>query len=96
MGAYILLVVCTGIWVVFAWALVARPVALDRTWGRIRALPLVAKPAVWVVFLPWLAGLAVWESNWRTPHARRNAVALIAIAFIVFWSSTTFGGGASS
>jgi hypothetical protein len=43
--------------------------------------------------LPWLSGLAVWESNWRTPRARRIAVALVALAFIVFWSSMTFGRG---
>jgi hypothetical protein len=43
---------------------------------------------VWFAFLPWRAGLAVWESIWR---ARRVAVAFVAIAFIVFWSSTTFG-----
>jgi hypothetical protein len=96
MGAYVFFIVCIGIWIAFGWALVTRPVALDRTWGRVRGLPLLAKPVVWVAFLPWLAGLAVWESGWRTPRARRIAVALVAIAFIVFWSSTTFAGGAPS
>lgn len=91
MGAYVFFLVCTGIWLAFGWALLERPVALDRTWGRVRGLPLAAKPVVWVAFLPWLAGLAVWESSWRTPRARRIAVAFVALAFIVFWSSTTFG-----
>ena len=99
MGACVFLTVCTGIWVAFGWALLERPVVLDRTWGRVRGLRLLAKPVVWVACLPWLAGLAVWESSWRTRRtrrARRIAVALVAIAFIAFWSSTTFGGGASS
>jgi hypothetical protein len=51
---------------------------------------------VWVAFFPWLSGLAVWESRWGTPRARRIAVALVALAFIVFWSSLTLGGGGSS
>jgi hypothetical protein len=96
MGAYLFVIVCTAIWIVFGWALAARPIVLDHTWGRVRRLPLLAKPVVWVAFLPWLTGLAVWESNWGTPRARRIAVALVALAFIVFWSSVTFGGGGSS
>jgi hypothetical protein len=96
MGAYLFLIVCTGIWIAFGWALATRPVVLDRTWGRVRGLPLLAKPVVWIAFLPWLSGLAVWESNWRTPRARLIAVALVAIAFIAFWASNTVAGGASS
>ena len=90
MGAYLFLIVCTGVWIAFGWALATRPAVLDRAWGDVRRLPLLAKPVVWIAFLPWLAGLAVWESNWRTPRARRIAVALVALAFIVFWASTTF------
>jgi hypothetical protein len=96
MGAYLFVVVCTGLWIVFGWALATRPVVLDRAWARVRGLPLVAKPVVWVALFPWLSGLAVWESRWGTARARRIAVALVALAFIVFWSSLTFGGGGSS
>ena len=96
MGAYVFVVVCTGLWIVFGWALATRPIVLDRAWARVRGLPLVAKPIVWVALFPWLSGLAVWESPWGTPRARRIAVALVALAFIVFWSSVTFGGGGSS
>jgi hypothetical protein len=96
MGAYLFVTVCTAIWIVFGWALARRPIVLDRAWARVRGLPLLAKPVVWVAFFPWLSGPAVWESNWRTPHARRIAVVLVALAFIVAWSSVTFGGGASS
>ena len=89
MGAYLFVIVCTGIWIAFGWALAARPLALDRTWDRVRRLPLAARPVVWIAFLPWLSGLAVWESNWGTPPARRLGVALVAAAFISFWWSTT-------
>ena len=96
MGAFLFVIVCTAIWIGFGWALATRPVVLDRAWDRVRGLPLIAKPVVWVAFFPWLSGLAVWESHWGTPRARRIAVALVALAFIVFWSSLTFGGGGSS
>ena len=93
MGAYLFFTVCIAIWIAFAWALATKPIVLDRAWVHVRDLPVIAKPVVWVALLPWLSGLAVWESNWRTPRARRIAVALVALAFIVFWSSVTFGGG---
>jgi hypothetical protein len=96
MGAYLFVIVCTGHWIVFGWALATRPAVLDRTWAGVRGLPLIAKPVVWVAFFPWLSGLAVWESNRGTPRARRIAVALVALAFIAFWSSLTFGGGGST
>jgi len=48
------------------------------------------RPFVWVAFLPWLSGLAICESGWSTPRARRLLVTLVAVAFIVFWASTTF------
>ena len=95
MGDYFFVVVCTGIWILFGVALASRPVVLDRAWARVRGLPLVAKPVVWVAFFPWLSGLAVWESRWGSPRARRIAVALVALAFIVFWSSLTLAGGGS-
>jgi hypothetical protein len=98
MGAYVFVLVCTAIWIAFGWTLAIRPIVLDRAWDRVRGLPLLAKPVVWVAFFPWLSGLAVWESDWRTPRARRVLVLLVAVAFIVFWASATFPprGGASS
>ena len=98
MGAYVFFIVCTGLWLAFGWALAARPAVLARTWGRVRGLPLLAKPLVWIAFLPWLSGLAIWESNWATPRARRLLVLLVAVAFIAFWALTTLqaAGGRSS
>jgi hypothetical protein len=96
MGAYLFVIVCTALWIAFGWALATTPMVLDRAWAYVRGLPLIAKPVVWVAFLPWLSGLAVWESRWGTPRARRVAVALVALAFISFWSSVTFWGGGSS
>jgi hypothetical protein len=66
MGAYLFFIVCTGIWGAFGWALGARPLVLDRTWGR---------------------------GEERDPDDRLGQQR--ETANIVFWSSTTFGGGAS-
>jgi hypothetical protein len=52
MGAYLFVIVCTAIWIAFGWALAARPIVLDHAWGRVRGLPLLAKPVVWVAFFP--------------------------------------------
>jgi hypothetical protein len=95
MGPYVFLIVCTSLWLAFGWALASKPGVLDRTWTGVRGLPLLAKPVVWIAFLPWLSGLAIWESNRGTPRARRLLVLLVAAAFIVFWVSMTFqsGGG---
>jgi hypothetical protein len=73
-----------------------RPVLLDRAWGGVRRLPLLAKPIVWIAFLPWLSGLAIWESGWRTPRARLIAVVIVALAFIAFWWAGTPAGRTSS
>ena len=96
MGANLFVVVCTGVWIAFGWALATRPSLLDRAWDSVHGLPLLAKPVVWVAFFPWLTGLAVWESHWGSARARRIAVTLVALAFIVFWASVTFGGGGSA
>jgi hypothetical protein len=93
MGAYLFYVVCVSIWLAFGWALLERPVVLDRAWAGMQRLPLLVKPVVWVAFLPWVSGLAIWESGWRDPRARRIAVVLVAIAFIVFWTVVTFPSG---
>jgi hypothetical protein len=96
MGNFLFFVICIGIWAVFGWALVARPAMLDEAWAGVQGLPVALKPFVWIAFLPWLSGLAIWESGWRTAHARRLGVLVVAAAFICFWALITFpeaGGG---
>jgi hypothetical protein len=89
MGGWFFLIVAVGAWLAFGFVLATRPVLLDQMWGAVRSLPLAAKPLVWIAFLPWLAGLAAWESNWRTPRARLILVVLMAVAWIAFWAANT-------
>jgi hypothetical protein len=37
---------------------------LEAIWSAIRDLPLVVEVVLWVVFLPWMLGTAVWTSSW--------------------------------
>jgi hypothetical protein len=56
----------TGLWLAFAVALVAARSSLDATWDGVAALPLPVKGIVWLLALPLMIGLAVWEGAWRT------------------------------
>jgi hypothetical protein len=89
MGGYFFLIVAIGAWVAFGFVLATRPVLLDQMWGAVRSLPAAAKPLVWIAFLPWLAGLAAWESNWGTRRVRLIVVVMIAAAWIAFWAAST-------
>jgi len=54
------------LWVGFIIALLVNRECLDELWNWARALPSVPKIVVWVLFLPIMAGLAIWESSWTT------------------------------
>lgn len=92
MAGYLFFIFATSIWIWFGWTLATRPAVLDRAWSGVRALPLLAKPIVWIGLLPWLSGLAIWESGWRTPRVRLIAVIALAIGFTLFWWSGTPAG----
>ena len=57
MGGHPFVVVRTGLWALFGWAFAGRPVVLDPTWARIRALPLLAKPVAWLAFIGFWSSL---------------------------------------
>ena len=73
-------VIFAVLWVGFAVALVVNREWLDLLWDWVRALPLLAEIIVWVLFLPIMVGLWIWESSWS------NLVRLLAFAGIVGWT----------
>jgi len=79
LGTYAIVIFAT-LWVGFAIALVVNREWLDLLWNWVRALPAVAEIIVWVLFLPIMAGLWIWESSWPT------LVRLLASAGIVVWT----------
>jgi hypothetical protein len=74
------IVIFAMLWVGFAIALVVNRDWLDLLWNWVRALPSVAEIIVWVLFLPIMAGLWIWESSWPA------LVRLLAFAGIVVWT----------
>ena len=79
LGTYAI-VIFAILWVGFAIALVVNREWLDLLWNWVRALPTVAEIIVWVLFLPIMVGLWIWESSWPA------LVRLLAFAGIVVWT----------
>ena len=52
------------IWIAFAAGLIWSQGSLDQAWNAIRNLPLVIQVVVWVLFLPVMIGLWIWETSW--------------------------------
>lgn len=68
------------LWVGFIAALVVNREWLDVLWNWAQALPIVARIIVWVLFLPILVGLWIWESTWSVLGR------LVGFAGIVAWT----------
>jgi hypothetical protein len=68
------------LWVGFAIALVVNREWLDLLWNWVRGLPTVAEIIVWVLLLPIMAGLGIWESSWPV------LLRLLAAAGVVGWT----------
>jgi hypothetical protein len=74
------IVIFVVLWVGFAIALVVNREWLDILWNFVRELPSVAEFIVWVLFLPIMVGLWIWESSW--PALVRS----LGFAGIVAWT----------
>lgn len=68
------------LWVGFVVALLVNREWLGLLWDSVRALPPLAEIIVWLLFLPIMAGLGLWESSWPA-YAR-----LLALAGIIIWT----------
>ncbi|MEZ4502414.1 MAG: hypothetical protein R3C39_07300 [Dehalococcoidia bacterium] len=75
------LIMLTG-WSIVATLLVASPDTADRFWHWSRNLPMWQQVIEWIILLPWMVGLAIWQSDWAT-NVRVAAVTLVALAWIV-------------
>ncbi len=72
-------------WLSFLAVLFLLPRHLAATWDGIRGLRLPSRLMVWVAFLPWMIGLALWGSGWSA-SARRSLIAVLAVS----WCIVTF------
>jgi len=74
------IVIFAMLWVGFTIALVVDREWLDLLWNWVRALPSVAEIIIWLLFLPIMVGLWIWESSWPA------LVHLLAFAGLVVWT----------
>ncbi len=61
---YILFAIFAVLWVAFAIALVMSQGSIDDAWQWIRSLHWLLQGVVWLLFLPVVAGIWVWETTW--------------------------------
>jgi hypothetical protein len=52
------------VWIAFAAGLIWSEGTIDQAWTSIRASPLVVQAVVWLLFLPVMVGLWIWETTW--------------------------------
>ena len=72
------------LWLAFGLAVVWSQGSLDAAWTWVRSLPLVLQAGAWLLFLPVMAGLWIWESGWPT------VVRLLLVLGIAGWNLLVF------
>jgi hypothetical protein len=72
------------LWIAFGAALILSQGSLDAAWQWVRELPLIVQGIVWLLFLPVMFGLWVWETTW--PLILR----LVVIVGIAGWNLIVF------
>jgi ABC-type amino acid transport system permease subunit len=80
----VLLVIFAALWIAFGVALLWSQGSLDQAWATIRGLPLIVQLVVWLLFLPVMAGLWVWETAWPL------VVRVVLIAGLAGWNLLVF------
>jgi hypothetical protein len=79
-----LLAVFAILWLAIGAAAVANPAGLDATWRAIGEWPLPVQAVGWLLFLPVMAGLWIWATDW--PLVAR----VFLVAGLAGWSLLIF------
>ena len=80
----VLLAVFAVLWLAIGVAAVADPAGLDATWRAIGEWPLPAQAIGWLLFLPVMAGLWIWATDW--PLVAR----IVLVAGLAGWNLLVF------
>jgi hypothetical protein len=80
----VLFVIFAVIWIAFAAGLIFSQGSVDEAWQTIRGLPLIVQIVVWVLFLPVMVGLWVWETSWPL------IVRLLVVVGVAGWNLLIF------
>jgi hypothetical protein len=79
-----LLAVFAILWLAIGAAVVANPAELDAAWRAIGEWPLPVQALGWLLFLPVMAGLWIWATDW--PLVAR----IVLVAGLAGWSLLIF------
>jgi hypothetical protein len=77
----VLFAIFAVIWIAFAAGLIFSQGSVDQAWQTIGDLPLIV---VWVLFLPVMIGLWVWETTWPL------IVRLVLVVGVAGWNLFMF------
>lgn len=80
----ILFVVFALLWAGFGIGLVWNQGGLDAAWEWVRSLPLLLQGVAWLLFLPVVGALWVWETSWPL------VVRLVLVVGLAGWSLAMF------
>jgi hypothetical protein len=75
----------TLLWLIFLGGLIVEPERLDAVWSWFRDLPVVGQVAGWVLLLPLVLGLWIWQAPWA-PWVRVSLIVLLAVANVITFS----------
>ncbi len=73
------------VWGAFIALALASPGTLDDAWRWAHGLAWPLQIVVWIVFLPWMIGLWVWQADWSFA-VRMALVCVIAVG----WSAASY------
>ena len=72
------------IWIALGVGLIWSQGSIGQAWESIRGLPLIIQALVWLLFLPVMIGLWIWETTWPL------LVRLILVIGIAGWNLLVF------
>jgi hypothetical protein len=80
----ILFAIFAVLWIAFGAGLLWSQGSVDAAWQAIRDLPWILQAVVWLLFLPVMIGMWIWETTWPL------AVRLVLIIGIGGWNLMIF------
>ena len=80
----ILFVIFAVVWAAFGAGLIWSQGSVDAAWQAIRDLPLILQLVIWLLFLPVMVSLWIWETTWPL------VVRLVLIIGIGGWNLLIF------
>lgn len=81
-GGLLWLAAVLASWLVFGYIALYTPGGLDSVWQSVRELPVVVQIVLWLVLLPYMAALWVWQADWGVP-VRVGVIGGIALGTVL-------------